>query len=167
MTWRGGHRLAVVGAKFPLQHQPAQLAVFLLDGRDQFRHADRAGIPGRGLKNLFLRNKKGNRHYLVILPIEKEADLRRLVKVIGDDRLSFGSAERLMEHLGLTPGSVSPFGLLNNPSHSVQVVVDAELRGTGRLIFHPNLNSHSLTISDEDLVRFFKSTGHQVRWLNL
>jgi Ala-tRNA(Pro) deacylase len=126
-----------------------------------------AGIPGRGLKNLFLRNKKGNRHYLVILPIEKEADLRRLVKVIGDDRLSFGSAERLMEHLGLTPGSVSPFGLLNNPSHSVQVVVDAGLRGTGRLIFHPNLNSHSLTISDEDLVRFFKSTGHQVRWLNL
>ena len=77
-----------------------------------------SGIDGRGVKNLFLRNKKGNRHYLVILPIEKEADLRRLVKVIGDDRLSFGSPERLTEHLGLTPGSVSPFGLLNNPSHS-------------------------------------------------
>ena len=81
-----------------------------------------AAIPARGVKNLFLRNKKGNRHYLVILPIEKEADLRRFVKAIGDDRLSFGSPERLAEHLGLTPGSVSPFGLLNNPSHSVQVV---------------------------------------------
>jgi len=126
-----------------------------------------AGIQARGLKNLFLRNKKGNRHYLVILPIEKEADLRRLVKVIGDDRLSFGSPERLMEHLGLTPGSVSPFGLLNNPSHSVQVVVDAELRGAGLLIFHPNLNEHSVTLSDADLVRFLQSTGHHVRWLAL
>jgi Ala-tRNA(Pro) deacylase len=126
-----------------------------------------SGIAARGLKNLFLRNKKGNRHYLVILPIEKEADLRRLVKVIGDDRLSFGSPERLAEHLSLTPGSVSPFGLLNNPSHSVQVVVDAELRGAGPLIFHPNLNSHSVTIAAEDLERFFKSTGHVVRWLAL
>jgi Ala-tRNA(Pro) deacylase len=126
-----------------------------------------AAIPARGLKNLFLRNKKGNRHYLVILPIEKEADLRRLVKVIGDDRLSFGSPERLAAHLGLTPGSVSPFGLLNDPSHSVQVVVDAELRGDGQLIFHPNLNSHSVTISAADLEQFFRSTGHIVRWLAL
>ena len=126
-----------------------------------------AGIPGRGMKNLFLRNKKGNRHYLVVLPIVKEADLGRLVKVIGDDRLSFASPERLAEHLGLTPGSVSPFGLLNNPSHSVQVVVDAGLRGTGLLIFHPNLNSHSVTISGEDLARFLSSTGHPVRWLEL
>jgi len=126
-----------------------------------------ARIPARGIKNLFLRNKKGNRHYLVILPIEKEADLRHLVKVIGDDRLSFGSPERLAKHLGLTPGSVSPFGLLNDPSHAVQVVVDAELRDAGRLIFHPNLNAHSLTIASEDLPRFFASTGHAVRWLNL
>jgi Ala-tRNA(Pro) deacylase len=127
-----------------------------------------AGIPARGMKNLFLRNKKGNRHYLVILPIEKEADLRSLVKVIGDDRLSFASAERLAEHLGLTPGSVSPFGLIHNPSHSVQVVVDSELRGAaGLLIFHPNLNSYSVTISAGDLERFLQSTGHIVRWLKL
>jgi Ala-tRNA(Pro) deacylase len=127
-----------------------------------------ADIPARGMKNLFLRNKKGNRHYLVILPIEKEADLRRLVKVIGDDRFSFASPDRLAEHLGLTPGSVSPFGLLNNPSHSVQVVVDAELRGAvGRLIFHPNLNSHSVTISAADLEKFLQSTGHVVRWMKL
>jgi len=126
-----------------------------------------AAIPGRGVKNLFLRNKKGNRHYLVILPIEKEADLRRFVKAIGDDRLSFGSADRLAEHLGLTPGSVSPFGLLNNPSHSVQVFVDAALRGDGRLIFHPNLNQHSVTITPADLDRFFVSTGHRVSWTPL
>ena len=124
-------------------------------------------IPGRGVKNLFLRNKKGNRHYLVILPIDKEADLRRFVKAIGDDRLSFGSPERLAEHLGLTPGSVSPFGLLNNPSQSVQVFVDADLRSDERLIFHPNLNQHSLTITPADLDRFFASTGHRVKWTSL
>jgi Ala-tRNA(Pro) deacylase len=152
--------LAALGIPFEkFDHPP------VFTGDDAATHW--AGIQARGIKNLFLRNKKGNRHYLVILPIEKEADLRRLVKVIGDDRLSFGSPERLMEHLGLTPGSVSPFGLLNNPSHSVQVVVDAELRGAGPLIFHPNLNAHSVTITDADLVRFFKSTGHQVRWLGL
>src|SRR6478752_1671967 len=126
-----------------------------------------AAIPGRGAKNLFLRNKKGNRHYLVILPIEKEADLRRFVKAIGDDRLSFGSPERLAEHLGLTPGSVSPFGLLNDPTHRVRVFVDAELRAAERLIFHPNLNAHSLTIAPADLDRFFASTGHTVSWTPL
>ena len=124
-------------------------------------------LPGAKTKNLFLRNKKGDRHYLVILPIEKEADLRRLVKVIGDDRFSFASPDRLAKHLGLTPGSVSPFGLLNNPSHTVQVIVDTDLRSAGLLIFHPNLNAHSVTITGPDLERFLKSTGHVVRWMIL
>ena len=88
----------------------------MFTGRGRRRHW--ADIPARGVKNLFLRNKKGDRHYLVILAIEKQADLRQLVKVIGDDRLSFGSPERLDGRLGLTPGSVSPFGLMNDPSHA-------------------------------------------------
>src|SRR3972149_1210242 len=73
-----------------------------------------AAIPGTPLKNLFLRNQKGDRHYLVIRGIDKQADLRQLVRVIGDDRLSFGSPERLMARMGLTPGSVSPLGLLDD-----------------------------------------------------
>ena len=126
-----------------------------------------ARIPATPLKNLFLRNKKGNRHYLVILPIAKEADLRHLVKVIGDDRLSFGSPERLKDQLALTPGSVSPFGLINNPARSVQVIVDADLRAAERLIFHPNLNTASVAISRQDFERFLASTGHVVRWLRV
>jgi Ala-tRNA(Pro) deacylase len=102
-----------------------------------------ADIPARGMKNLFLRNKKGDRHYLVILPIEKQADLRRLVKLIGDDRFSFASPDRLAKHLGLTPGSVSPFGLLNNPSHSVQVIVDTDLRGASL----PDFYNHMATLA--------------------
>src|SRR5262249_51069154 len=126
-----------------------------------------AGIPASRVKNLFLRNKKGDRHYLVILPIEKEADLRRLVKVIGDDRLSFGSPDRLMARLGLTPGSVPPFGLINDATKNVRVIIDDTLRKADRLIFHPNINSASVTISFQDLERFLAERGNIVRYLIL
>ncbi len=86
-------------------------------------------IDGLQCKNLFLRNKKGDRHYLVVLEISKRADLKDLVKLVGDDRLSFGSPERLMAQLGLTPGSVSPFGLINDADGSVRVLVDVDLKG--------------------------------------
>jgi Ala-tRNA(Pro) deacylase len=123
-----------------------------------------AAIPATPVKNLFLRNKKGDRHYLVILEIGKQADLRDLVKIVGDDRLSFGSAERLMACLGVTPGSVSPFGLLNDARKSVRVIVDEDLRSAERLIFHPNINTASVTIAPADLERFLGSRGNTVRW---
>jgi Ala-tRNA(Pro) deacylase len=126
-----------------------------------------AAIPATQVKNLFLRNKKGDRHYLVILEIGKQADLRRLVKVIGDDRLSFGSPERLMARLGLTPGSVSPFGLINDASKSVQVVIDADLRNAERLIFHPNINTGSVSISFADFEKFLASRGNGVRFVKV
>ncbi|HVL67728.1 MAG TPA: prolyl-tRNA synthetase associated domain-containing protein [Vicinamibacterales bacterium] len=124
-------------------------------------------IPGTPVKNLFLRNKKGDRHYLVILGIEKRADLRELVRIIGDDRFSFGSAERLGEKLGLTPGSVSPFGLLHPGSRDVQVIIDEELRGAERLLFHPNINTATVTISFADLERFLASRGNAVRYIHV
>lgn len=126
-----------------------------------------AGIPATRVKNLFLRNKKGDRHYLVILEVGKEADLRHLVKLIGDDRLSFGSPERLMANLGLTPGSVSPFGLLNDDRRAVRVIIDEDLRRAERLIFHPNINTASLTISLPDFERFLASCGNVVRWIRV
>jgi Ala-tRNA(Pro) deacylase len=124
-------------------------------------------IDGTPVKNLFLRNKKGDRHYLVILAVDKQADLKRLVKVIGDDRLSFGSPERLQAHLGLTPGSVSPFGLMNDVTKGVQVVIDDDLRRAERLIFHPNINTASVTISFADLERFLASRGNPVRYVHV
>jgi Ala-tRNA(Pro) deacylase len=126
-----------------------------------------APIRATPVKNLFLRNKKGDRHYLVILEIAKEADLRQLVKIIGDDRLSFGSPERLLAQLGVTPGSVSPFGLIHEGSNGVQVIVDEELRGADRLIFHPNINTASVTVSGADLERFLATRPNRVRWLRL
>jgi Ala-tRNA(Pro) deacylase len=120
-------------------------------------------IAGTQCKNLFLRNKKGDRHYLVVLEISKRADLKDLVKVVGDDRLSFGSPERLMTELGLTPGSVSPFGLLNDTDGSVRVLIDRDLRGVDRLIFHPNINTASVVVSWSDLERFLATRSNVVR----
>ena len=124
-------------------------------------------IPAVPVKNLFLRNKKGNRHYLVIVGVDKRVDLQQLVKIIGDDRLSFASAERLMEKMGLTPGSVSPFGLLHEGSRDVQVIVDADLREAGKLIFHPNINTASVTITFADFGRFLAARGHRARFISL
>jgi Ala-tRNA(Pro) deacylase len=124
-------------------------------------------INATQVKNLFLRNKKGDRQYLVILRIDKQADLRQLVKIIGDDRFSFGSPERLMSTLGVTPGSVSPFGLLHEGSQHVRVIVDQDLRGADRLIFHPNLNTASVTISVADFERFLATRPNTVRWMKL
>ena len=124
-------------------------------------------LPGVRCKNLFLRNKNGNRHYLVILEISKQADLKEIVALVNDDRLSFGSPERLMTELGLTPGSVSPFGLLNDSDGSVVVLVDEELRGASGLIFHPNINTASVVISWDGLERFLKSRSNPVRYIGI
>ena len=124
-------------------------------------------IAGVQCKNLFLRNKKGDRHYLVVLEISKRADLKDLEKVVGDDRLSFGSSDRLMAKLGLTPCSVSPFGLINDAEGSVRVIIDADLQGKDRLIFHPNINTASVVVSWNDLETFLKTRTNTVRLVRL
>lgn len=126
-----------------------------------------AGIDATHCKNLFLRNQKGNRHYLVVMPHSKRADLRALADQIGDGRLSFGSPERLMTHLGLTPGSVSPFGLINDRGHTVRVVLDRDLKSASRLSFHPNINTVTFTLAAADFARFLESCGNTVQHVTL
>jgi len=126
-----------------------------------------AGLQGTHCKNLFLRNYKGNHHYLVIAPVTRGIDLKRLTAELGEDRLSFASAERLRRWLGVEPGSVSPFGLLNDETHRVGVVCDLALRSGPRLGFHPNVNTATLEISLADFERFLASCGNPVRWLEL
>jgi len=124
-------------------------------------------ISGAHCKNLFLRNKKGNRHYLVILPSVKQADLRQLNARLNEDRLSFGSAERLRKYLGLEPGSVSPFGLINDSRKAVSVIVDLDLRRAGRVNFHPNVNTVTVGIDMADFERFLAWTGNEIRFFEL
>jgi Ala-tRNA(Pro) deacylase len=126
-----------------------------------------AGIDAAHCKNLFLRNQKGDRHYLLILEHSKKADLRAVANQIGDGKLSFGSPERLLKHLGLTPGSVSPFGLIHDSTHSVRVVVDRDLQRAARLSFHPNINTATLVVSKDDFVRFLAACGNPVQYIGV
>ena len=124
-----------------------------------------AGIEATHCKNLFLRNQKGTRHYLVILKHSKKADLRAVANQIGDGKLSFASPERLLTHLGLTPGSVSPFGLIHDRDHSVRVILDRDLKQAGRISFHPNINTVTLTLTFADFETFLADCGNIVQYV--
>ena len=122
-----------------------------------------AGIDATHCKNLFLRNQKGTRHYLVILKHTKTADLRAVADQIGDGKLSFASPERLMTHLGLTPGSVSPFGLIHDRDRQVRVVIDRDLKSAARVSFHPNINTATVVLAFADFLRFLDACGNPVQ----
>lgn len=123
------------------------------------------GIDAVHCKNLFVRNQKGTRHYLVILPVEKRADLRFVSEQVGDGKLSFASAERLHKYLGVTPGSVSPFGLIHDHERHVRVYLDRDLKQASRISFHPNLNTRTLVLAFVDFERFLASTWNVVKYI--
>jgi Ala-tRNA(Pro) deacylase len=149
-------RLRELGIAFERHEHPP---VATVEAAEQYW----SGIESTHCKNLFLRNQKGSRHYLVIVEHQKKADLRKVADQIGDGKLSFGSPERLMTHLGLTPGSVSPFGLINDPSHNVRVVLDRDLKSAARLSFHPNINTVTFVVSAADFARFLEVCGNPVQ----
>jgi len=153
-------RLGELGISFSRHEHPAVATV------EEARH-HWADIDATHCKNLFLRNQKGNRHYLVVLIASKTADLRGVADQIGDGKLSFASAERLMTHLGLTPGSVSPFGLINDSAQAVRVVLDRDLKAATRLSFHPNINTVTFTIAAPDFTRFLEACGNPVQYLTV
>ncbi len=126
-----------------------------------------ATIPATHCKNLFLRNKKGTTHYLVIVRSDKRVDIGALTSKLNEDRLSFGSADRLAARLGLTPGSVSPFGLLHPGAKDVRVVIDADLRDARDVAFHPNVNTATIVLSWADFERFLGDRGNVVRYVQI
>ncbi len=121
-------------------------------------------ITGAHCKNLFLRNKKGNRHYLVIIESSKQADLKSLGHKIGEDRLSLASEKRLMSYLGLEAGAVSPFGLINDSQKEVEVIIDADLQMAGKVNFHPNVNTATVGIDFSDFEKYLSWCGNRLRY---
>jgi len=119
------------------------------------------GIEGAHCKNLFVRNKKGNRHYLIIAEHLKKVDIQAIAKKIPIDRLSFASDERLKRYLGVSSGEVSPFGLLFDEGREVTVVLDADLQTAELINFHPNINTATLTIAYADLLKFLAWHGNR------
>ena len=124
-------------------------------------------LPAAKTKNLFLRDHKGRRHFLVIVPADKRVDIKGLHQEIGSSRLSFGSAERLKEFLGVDPGSVTIFALINDPDHQVELIMDESLWEQETFQFHPLVNTATLVISRADLERFLAYSGHVVNLLRV
>ena len=118
-------------------------------------------VMGTQTKNVFLRDKKGHRHILVTLTADKQIDLQTLRRMIDSTKLSFGSPERLEARLRVTPGSVSPFGLVHDPEAEVEFYLDEDLLQPQQMHFHPNKNTLSLQVSNDDLVLFLDSMPHE------
>jgi Ala-tRNA(Pro) deacylase len=120
-------------------------------------------LPGAKTKNLFLRDKKGQRHLLVSVPPDRAVDLNALGMTLGAGRLGFASAERLHKHLGIAPGTVSLLALANDHAHAVEWVVDRALWEAEAIQAHPLVNTATVLLSHADLERFLVATGHVPR----
>ena len=118
-------------------------------------------------KNLFLRDQKGKRHFLVVLCSEKKADMTKIQEQALSTRLSFASSERLMKYLKLEPGHVSPMGLMNDEEKKVEVLIDRDLKDKPLLAVHPNTNEASILITYEDLMKFIKAMGNDYEFIEI
>ena len=116
-------------------------------------------IPGLHCKNLFIKDRKGGIWH-VVLPADKRADLGALEKLLGAPRFSFARPEVLWEVEQLTPGSVTPFGLINDTARQVTVVLDADMLTSETVNFHPLHNEASTTLRAADLVTFVRALGY-------
>ena len=118
-------------------------------------------------KNLFFRNHKGNKHYLVVLKHTQQLDIHELEKLLCQGKLSFASNERMQKHLGLAPGSVTPYGLINDHQHHVHVFLDENLRKSSRISFHPCINTASIIVTWDDFLRFMNWTNNSYEFITL
>jgi Ala-tRNA(Pro) deacylase len=119
----------------------------------------RGELTGGHIKNLFLRNKK-EEMWLVVAEEDKKIDLKALGERLGAGKLSFGSADRLLRYLGVLPGAVTPFGIINDTDRKVKVVLDRDLMGFDIVNAHPLVNTMTTALAPQDLVRFLEAEGH-------
>ena len=151
-------RLDELGIVHETKHHPPVYTV-------EQAKALRGEIAGAHIKNLFLRDKK-KRMWLVVALEHRPIDLKRLAAVLAARGLSFGSAERLMTYLGVTPGSVTPFGIVNDRDGQVAVVLDREVLAYPFVNCHPLVNSMTTTVTPKDLLHFLESEEHSPRLLD-
>src|SRR5690349_13986203 len=119
----------------------------------------RGELHGGHIKNLFLRNKK-EEMWLVVVEEDKRVDLKALGEKLNAGKLSFGSPDRLLRYLGVLPGAVTPFGIINDKDRKVKVVLDRDLMGMDPVNAHPLVNTMTTAISAKDLVKFLEAEGH-------
>lgn len=158
----------------------AELYQFLADNQIEYERHDHPPVytvadveqlvpdlPAVKTKNLFLRDKKGRRHFLVAVPAQKRVNIKALGAAIGAGHLSFGSPDRLKKHLGVEPGSVTVLATINDPENAVELFFDKVLWEEKLFQFHPLVNTSTLLISRENLRRFFDLTGHAAKLIDV
>jgi Ala-tRNA(Pro) deacylase len=153
-------RLDELGIAHPTVEHPAVFTV-------EEAKALRGTLPGGHVKNLFLRNKKGDAMWLVVALEDRAIDLKALGEKIGAGRVSFCSADRLMAHLGVIPGAGTPLALINDRDAAVRVVIDEGLLDHDPVNVHPLVNTMTTALAPADLLAFIAACGHEPRILDL
>jgi Ala-tRNA(Pro) deacylase len=128
---------------------------------EELKHVPESGAART--KNLFLRDRRGRRHLLLVTLCSKSVSIADFAETSGADRLSFASPERLMKHLGVEPGAVTLLGLVNDAQHAVELYIDADVWAAPSVHAHPLRNDATFVLSHDDVVRFLGATKHQPR----
>lgn len=128
---------------------------------EELQHVPESGAART--KNLFMRDRRGRRHLLLVTLCSKSVSISDFAETSGADRLSFASPERLMKHLGVEPGSVTVLGLVNDTERAVELYIDADVWGAPSIHAHPLRNDATFVLTHDDVVRFVGATGHQPR----
>jgi len=153
-------KLDELGVSYELMRHPA---VYTMEEMDALGIFTKGVVP----KNLFLRDAKGHRHFLVTMIGERKADMVSLQEKIGCTRLSFASPERLNKYFGVEHGMVSPLGVINDSDAEVEVFFDSGLRGLPCVGVHPNDNTATVWLSFDDLLKVVRANGNEVHFLDL
>ncbi len=153
-------RLKELGIQYELIEHKAVLNMEEMDalGKDFFKGAAIC-------KNLFLRDQKGKRHFLVTMKEEKQANLVEIAKSCLATKLSFASEERLKKYLNLTPGAVTPLAIINDEQKAVEVILDKDLFKEEKIGVHPGVNTATVIISPADLEKYIKANGNKLKMM--
>lgn len=153
-------RLSELSIPFELVEHPA---AFTTEQADRYIE----GIEGVRTKSLFLTNKKKTAYYLLIMDDQKKLDMDSFKVKVGANRIKFCSEESLMEKMGLTPGTVSIFGLMNNKEKDIQLYFDEDIMDEKRMSFHPNDNTKTIFIDTKDMIKFIEEEGYTTNIISI
>ncbi|MCC5466911.1 prolyl-tRNA synthetase associated domain-containing protein [Pelosinus baikalensis] len=146
--------------KYEVMNHPA---VYTIEEMDELGIANLDDV----CKNLFLRDYKGKRHFIVVLDKDKQADLKKMREQLGTTALSFASEERLQKYLQLSKGAVTPFGIINDTNCAVEVVFDKDLIDKKSLGFHPNENTATVWVSFDDIKEVIQQNGNKIAYVTM
>ena len=154
------NRLQELGIPFDVvEHPPA----FTTEQADFYIE----GMEGVLTKSMFLTNKKKTQYYLLIMDDQKSLDMDLFKDLVSANRIRMASADSLFEKMQLPPGTVSPFGLLNNPERDIQVYFDKDIVSEDTMTFHPNTNEKTIFVATQDIFKFLTHLGYDYQILEL